>query len=211
MHNTRPPMQEEFANALTHGLGAALSAIGGAALITLAFLGGDGWQRAGALVFSISLLLLYTASSLYHAARAGKIKDRLEIFDHSAIYLLIAGTYTPFTLVSIRGALGWTLFGIIWGLALAGVIFKLFFLNRAHLLSTALYIAMGWLVIIAAGPMIRALPWQTLAWLAAGGVIYTAGTYFYHNTRIRYSHTIWHLFVIGGSVCHYIAVASQVT
>ncbi len=210
MKYPRPPLHEEFANTITHGLGALLSALGGAALITLAFLRGDGWQQAGALVFSISLVLLYSASTLYHGAHNGKIKDRLEIFDHSAIYVLIAGTYTPFTLVSMRGNVGWILFGIVWALAVVGVLFKIFFLKRAHLVSTILYIAMGWLVIGAGKTLIQSLPLVTLVWLVVGGVLYTAGTYFYHNTRIPYAHTIWHGFVLAGSVCHYIAVATQV-
>lgn len=210
MDYPRPPLHEEFANTLTHGLGALLSAFGGAALITMAFLWGDGWQRAGALVFSISLVTLYLASTLYHGAHNGKIKDRLEIADHSAIYVLIAGTYTPFTLISMRGTVGWILFGVVWALAVAGVLFKIFFLKRAHLVSTILYLAMGWLVIFAGKTLIEALPPVTLAWLVGGGVLYTVGTYFYHNTRIPYAHTIWHGFVLAGSVCHYVAVASQV-
>ena len=210
MQYPRPPLHEEFANTITHGLGALLSALGGAALITMAFLHGDGWQQAGALVFSISLVLLYLASTLYHGARNGKVKDRLEICDHSAIYLLIAGTYTPFTLISMRGHVGWILFGIVWTLAVAGVIFKVFFLKRVHLISTILYIAMGWLVIGAGRTLVQSVPLATLVWLVLGGLLYTAGTYFYHNTRIPYAHTIWHIFVLGGSVCHYIAVATQV-
>lgn len=210
MNHSQPTLHEELANTLTHGLGAVLSALGGAALVTLAFLRGDAWQQAGALVYSISMVVLYLASTLYHGAGQGKLKDKLEICDHSAIYILIAGTYTPFTLVSMRGPVGWTLFGTVWALAVAGVIFKIFFLKRVHLLSTILYIAMGWLVLGAARTLIQSVPMATLVWLVVGGVLYTAGTYFYHNTRIPYSHTIWHAFVLAGSACHYVAVASQV-
>jgi hemolysin III len=199
----------ELANVLTHGFGAAASAVGGSLLIALAA-NGDIWQLIGAIVFSISLVLLYTASTLYHGAQGATVKQRLEIVDHSAIFVLIAGTYTPFTLVSIRGVWGWSLFGVIWSLAIVGVVLKLFFTQRFHLLSTRTYIGMGWLVVVAAGPMISALPPLTIWLLVAGGVSYTAGTFFYHNERIPHTHAIWHLFVLGGSACHFAAVASQV-
>ncbi|MFA5683634.1 MAG: hemolysin III family protein [Lysobacteraceae bacterium] len=203
-------LRAELANALTHGVGAAAALAGGAVLITLAALFGDGWQLAGSIVFGVTLLLLYTASTLYHAIQHPVAKGRLKVFDHCAIYLLIAGTYTPFTLISLRGPWGWSLFAAIWTLALAGVIFKLFYTGRFKRLSTAIYIAMGWLVIVAAKPMLASLDGWTLGWLLAGGLSYTLGTYFYHRESIRYSHAIWHMFVIGGSVCHFIAVAAQV-
>ena len=183
-------IRDEIANALTHGLGAAAALAGGAVLITLAAIHGDGWQLAGAIVFGITLLLLYTASTLYHAIQHPIAKGRLKVFDHCAIYLLIAGTYTPFTLIGLRGPWGWGLFAAIWTIALAGVVFKLFHTGRFPRLSTALYVAMGWLL--------------------AGGVFYTLGTYFYHRESIPYAHAIWHLFVIAGSVCHFVAVAAQV-
>lgn len=201
---------EELANALTHGLGATAALAGGAVLIALAAVHGDAWQLAGAIVFGISLLLLYVASTLYHAVRHPVAKARLKVFDHCAIYVLIAGTYTPFTLVGLRGAWGWGLFAGIWTLALAGIVFKLFFTGRFKRLSTALYIAMGWLVVIAIKPLLANLDASTLGWLLAGGLSYTLGTVFYHRPSMRYSHAIWHLFVIGGSVCHYIAVMAHV-
>lgn len=201
--------REEAANVLTHGLGALASAAAGLALVTMAALAGDALRIASAAVYSLSLLLLYTASTLYHSARAGAAKGRLEIFDHCAIFVLIAGTYTPFMLVSLRGPWGWSLFGVIWGLAIAGVVLKLVFGTRFPLLSTLIYIAMGWLVVVAAGPMIQALDLPTLLWLLAGGLAYTAGTLFYHNERIPYTHAIWHLFVLAGSACHFVAVAGQ--
>ena len=160
---------EEFANALTHGLGAAGALAGGAVLITLAALYGDGWQLTGAIVFGVCLLLLYIASTLYHATRHPVTKARLKVFDHCAIYLLIAGTYTPYTLIGLRGSVGWWLFAAIWTLALAGVIFKLFFTGRFKLLSTAIYVAMGWLVLVAIGPVFRSLDAWTFGWLFAGG------------------------------------------
>ena len=201
---------EEIASALTHGLGAAAALAGGAVLITLAALYGDRWQLSAAIVFGITLLLLYVASTLYHAIQHPVAKGRLKIFDHCAIYLLIAGTYTPFTLTGLRATVGWWLFGIIWVLAFFGVIFKLFYTGRFQLISTIVYIAMGWLIVLAAKPAMRALdPW-TFGWLLGGGIAYTLGTFFYHRPKMPYSHAVWHMFVIAGSVCHYIAVMAQV-
>ncbi|KQZ60255.1 MULTISPECIES: hemolysin III family protein [unclassified Lysobacter] len=208
-HAHHGSVREEIANALTHGLGATAALAGGAVLITLAALYGSTWQLAGAIVFGVSLLLLYVASTLYHAIQHPTAKARLKVFDHCAIYLLIAGTYTPFTLV-LRGPWGWGLFTAIWVLAFAGIVFKLFYTGRFKLLSTAIYIAMGWLVIVAIKPLIGALDAWTLGWLLAGGLSYTLGTVFYHRPALPYSHAIWHMFVIGGSVCHYVAVMAQV-
>lgn len=214
--DTDPPLEraetfgEELASALTHGLGATAALAGGAVLITLAALFGDGWQLGASIVFGITLLLLYVASTLYHAIQHPIVKGRLQVFDHCAIYLLIAGTYTPFTLIGLRGPVGWTLFGVIWALAVIGVIFKLFYTGRFKRLSTLVYIAMGWLVIVAAKPVMAALDTWTFGWLIAGGVFYTLGTVFYHRPEMKFSHAIWHVFVILGSVCHYISVMAQV-
>ena len=211
-HRTGPhPIREEIANALTHGLGATAALAGGAVMITLAAIHGDGWQLAGAIVFGIALLLLYLASTLYHAIQHPVAKGRLKVFDHCAIYLLIAGTYTPFTLVGLRGPWGWGLFTAIWTLAVAGVAFKLFYTGRFKLLSTIIYVAMGWLVLLAIRPLLHALDDWTFGWLLAGGVLYTLGTVFYHRPSLRYSHAVWHLFVIAGSVCHYVAVLAQIS
>jgi len=203
-------LREEMASALTHGAGALASAAGGAVLIVLSALAGDPWRIVGSSVFAATLVLLYTASTLYHAARSPVARARLQVFDHCAIYLLIAGSYTPFLLIGLRGGWGWTLFGVVWGLAVAGVIFKLFFTGRFPRLSTGIYLGMGWLALVAIVPMMQRLPGTTLAWLVAGGIAYTAGTAFYHSRRIPYAHAIWHLFVLAGSVCHYAAVATQV-
>lgn len=203
-------VREELVNALTHGVGATAALAGGAVLVALAALHGDGWQLTGAIVFGLCLLLLYVASTLYHAIQHPVAKARLKVFDHCAIYLLIAGTYTPFTLIGLRGTLGWVLFTSIWLLALSGVLFKLFFTGRFKLLSTLIYVAMGWLVILAIVPVFRALDAWTFGWLLAGGLCYTLGTVFYHRPSLPYSHAIWHLFVIAGSVCHYVAVMAQV-
>jgi hemolysin III len=209
-HGEKTDYRDEIASALTHGLGAAAALAGGAVLITLAALHGDGWQLGASIVFGTSLLLLYVASTLYHSVQHPVAKARLKVFDHCAIYLLIAGTYTPFTLIGLRGPWGWGLFIAIWTLAVGGVVFKLFYTGRFKLLSTAIYIAMGWLVIVAIKPMLVALDGWTLGWLLLGGLFYTLGTYFYHRESIRFSHAIWHLFVIAGSVCHFIAVTEQV-
>ena len=203
-------VREEVINALTHGFGAAAALAGGAVLITLAALYGDGWQLVSAIVFGLCLLLLYIASTLYHAIQHPVAKARLKVFDHCAIYLLIAGTYTPFTLVGLRGPWGWSLFAAIWALAFAGVAFKLFYTGRFKLLSTLFYIAMGWLVVVAIKPLLGALDAWTFGWLLAGGVFYTLGTVFYHRPSLPYAHAIWHMFVIAGSVCHYISVMAQV-
>ena len=203
-------LREELVSAITHGVGAAVALAASAVLITLAALYGDAWQLGAAIVFGITLLLLYVASTLYHAIQHPVLKGRLKVFDHCAIYLLIAGTYTPFTLIGLGGALGWWLFGAIWALAVAGVIFKLFYTGRFQKLSTLIYVAMGWFAVIAAGPVVEALDLWTLGWLLAGGVAYTGGTYFYLHPRLPYAHAIWHLFVIAGSVCHYVAVLALV-
>lgn len=203
--------REELASALTHGLGAAAALAGGAVLVTLAAIFGNGWQLGAAIVFGVTLLLLYLASTLYHSFQHPVLKGRLKVFDHCAIYLLIAGTYTPFTLIGLRGPWGWSLFAAIWTLALAGVVFKLFYTGRFKRASTLIYVAMGWLVLVAIKPVLAALDAWTFGWLIAGGVFYTLGTVFYHRESIPYSHAIWHLFCIAGSVCHYISVMAQVT
>jgi hemolysin III len=199
----------ELANALTHGAGAIASAVGGAVLIVLAALYGDARGVVSSSIFVATLVLLYSASTLYHAVTRPELKARLKIVDHSAIYLLIAGTYTPFMLVGLRGGWGWSLFGVVWALAVAGVIFKLFFTGRFPRLSTGIYIGMGWLALVAIVPMLERLSPATLGWMVAGGLTYTAGTVFYHN-RKPYAHAVWHLFVLGGSICHFVAVMTQV-
>ena len=210
MSDDAPTLQEERANVVTHGLGLIASIVVTVLLVVMAARRGDPWEIVGAAIFGATLIALYAASTLYHAARRPVFKQRLMIVDHCAIYLLIAGSYTPFMLGELRGGWGWSLFGVIWGLAAAGIVFKLFFTGRFRLLSTAVYIAMGWLALIALGPMLRHLPHSTVAWLVAGGVAYTAGTPFYHSARIKYGHAIWHSFVLTGSACHAIAVATQI-
>jgi hemolysin III len=211
LHGLAHALRDERWSAITHGAGAVLGAIGGAVLITLAALWGDGWQLASAIVFSVTLILLYTASAFYHAAPfKTALKARLKILDHCAIYLLIAGTYTPISLVGLREHGGWWLFGAIWTLAVGGVVFKLLTRGRFKLLSTLIYVAMGWLAIVAIKPMTEQLSTWALVWIFSGGVAYTLGTLFYMSRRIRYTHTIWHGFVLAGSALHFAAVATQV-
>jgi len=202
--------REEIANAVTHGIGALASAAAGAVLVTLATLNGTRMQQVSAIIFCSSLLLLYTSSTLYHAIPSAVAKRWFKICDHCAIYLLIAGTYTPFALIGLRGTVGWWLFGVAWGLAAVGVMFKLFFTGRFKLFSTLVYIGMGWMAVFAIRPMMVNIPLASLVWLVVGGIAYTAGTIFYHNEKLRYSHAVWHLFVLAGSACHFIAVISQV-
>ena len=203
-------LREEIANALTHGIGAAAALAGGAVLITLAAGWGDGWQIASAIVFAATLLLLYLASTLYHAIPHPTAKRRLKVLDHCAIYLLIAGTYTPFGLIGMRERGGPELLMLVWGMAAAGVVFKLFFTGRFKALSTALYVAMGWIALTAVDDMLASLPAATVGWIVAGGITYTAGTLFYMTERWRYAHAIWHVFVLCGSIAHFIAVSQQV-
>ncbi|HEY0966466.1 MAG TPA: hemolysin III family protein [Opitutaceae bacterium] len=197
---------EEWANCVTHAVGILLSVVGLAVLVTQSALRGDVWDVVAASVFGTSLVLLYTASTLYHTFRKAETKRLLRKFDHAAIFLLIAGTYTPFLLVSLRGPWGWSLFGVIWGLAVVGVTLKFWFAGRFTLLSTLIYLAMGWLVIVATRPMLAAVAPSGLWLLLAGGLCYTGGTVFYLWRSLRYHHAVWHLFVLGGSVCHFFAV-----
>lgn len=196
---------EEIANSISHGVGflAALAAL--PVLIPGATRHGTAGV-IGAVVFAGSAALLYLSSTLYHALAPTRARPSLRILDHGAIYLLIAGTYTPFTLGVLRGPLGWSLFTVIWGLAVAGVVLKMVGGIRYPRLSTAVYLAMGWLVVVAARPLWVLMPAWGLFWLVAGGLLYTAGVGFYAASRVRYSHFIWHLFVLGGTTCHFIAV-----
>ena len=201
---------EEIANCLTHGLGLILSVAGLGVLVTFAARRGDAWTVTGCAVFGASLVLLYGASTCYHALQAPRWKSVLRVCDHAAIFLLIAGSYTPFLLVSLRGPWGWSLFGVVWAIAVAGIVLKLFYTGRFRLLSTILYLFMGWIVLIAIKPLVEALPRSSLIMLFAGGAAYSVGTLFYMWKRLPYHHAVWHLFVLGGSVCHFFAVFSGV-
>ena len=193
-------------NSISHLVGALLAAIGAVLLIVLAARAGDPWRIVSFSIYGVMLLTLYLVSTLYHSAH-GHAKDMLRKFDHCAIYLLIAGSYTPFALVTLRGPWGWSLFGIVWGLALLGVLQEIWFARGARILSLVIYLLMGWLAIIAIVPLIAALSWDGFIWLAAGGLLYTAGIIFYATDhRVRHGHGVWHLFVLAGSICHYCAV-----
>ena len=197
---------EELANGITHGIGLVLSVAGLAILVVLSILKGSAWHIAGCTTFGVTLVLLYTASTLYHSLRTPHLKRFLKILDHAAIYLLIAGTYTPFTLVNLRGFWGWTLFGLVWSLSVFGILWKLFHVDRFQIVSTIIYIVMGWIVIIAIKPVLAAVPLSGILWLLAGGMFYTVGVLFFAWKRIPYNHAIWHVFVMAGSICHYFAV-----
>lgn len=197
--------REEIANAVTHGLGLLASLVGLPILVLTAAARGERMAIIGASVFGATLIALYAASTLYHAIPHPTLKQKLRVVDHAAIYCLIAGTYTPFTLGVLHGTWGWSLFGIVWTLAAIGVLFKLKFGPRFQRASTAMYIAMGWVIIIALKPLLQSVPTAGLALLAAGGLLYTGGCAFY-LARKSWSHPVWHLFVMGGSACHYFAV-----
>lgn len=198
---------EEIANAVSHGVGLL------AALVAAPFLIADAARRGdaavlGASVFAVSMALLYLTSTLYHAFPTSRTRTKriLRVVDHGAIYLLIAGTYTPFTLGALRGPWGWTLFGLIWALALFGIAWKVMARVHRQWVSTCLYVVMGWLVLIAIGPLLERVPLQGVLWLVAGGVAYTAGVAFFAAHRVRYAHFVWHLMVLTGTVCHFVAV-----
>jgi hemolysin III len=171
---------------------------------------GDVLRIISAAIFGAGLIALYTASTLYHSARDPKARSRLRVNDHATIYILIAGTYTPITLVTLNGWIGWTLFGITWGMALTGVVLKLFFTGRYHLLSTLMYVFMGWIIIFAVKPLMDSLPSAGLAWLVAGGIAYTTGAILYSIEKIHFNHAIFHMFVLLGSFCHFVAVYDYV-
>jgi len=197
---------EEIANSVSHGIGLLAALIAFPILVGSAFNRGDLAGTVGASVFATTMVLLYLASTLFHALPPNRAKRVFQILDHSAIYLLIAGTYTPFTLGVLRGVWGWTLFGLVWGLAVIGTVFKTLGGVRYTTFSTWVYLAMGWLVLIAIEPVWTLVPKWGLFWLVAGGIAYTAGTVFFMAERIPYFHFVWHLFVVLGTVCHFIAV-----
>ena len=205
----RYTVREEAANVATHAAGLVASIVGVVVLVYLGVVRGEVLHVASAGLYGATLVALYAASTLYHAFREPGVKRVLRVLDHCAIYLLIAGTYTPFVLVGLGGGWGWALFGIVWAMAAAGIVFKVFATGRFAVASTAAYVAMGWLGVVAIGPLVRSLPGAALAWLLAGGVAYTAGTFFYHR-KIPYSHALWHVFVLAGSVCHFVAIGLYV-
>lgn len=200
---------DEILNSMTHGFGVLISITGLVLLLVYGITEDDNiWKVVSFSIYGVSLIMMYTASMLYHAFRDRKIKQFLNVLDHASIYILIAGTYTPFTLVSMRGPWGWSVFGVIWGLAIAGVIYKVFFYKDRHRqLSALLYVLMGCLIAIAFRPLIVNVPAGGLYWLIAGGVFYIGGVFFYlRDRKNRFNHVVWHMFVLSGSICHFFAI-----
>ena len=198
--------RQEIWNSITHGLGALLSIAAFVILIVTAVRNGTAWHVVSFTIFGSTLVILYMASTLYHALVPHGAKNVFERLDHSGIFLLIAGTYTPFLLTNMRGVWGWTLFGIIWGLAIAGIIFKSIYLNKYRRLSVAVYVMMGWLFVIALQPMLQNVPGISLRYLLIGGIFYTSGVLFYARRKWFYHHAVWHLFVLAGSIFHFFSV-----
>ncbi len=197
---------EETLHALSHGAGFFGALIGTPFLVQAALRHGGGAALVGVVVFSVTAALLYLSSTVYHVLPVGKLKEACEVVDHAAIFLLIAGTYTPFTLGVLRGTLGWSLLGLVWGIALSGVILKSIHGVRYPRISVALYLGMGWLIVVAARSLCLNLPLPGLLWLAGGGLAYTVGVAFYVNKRLVFGHFVWHLFVLAGTACHYFAI-----
>jgi len=197
---------EELVNAITHGIGLALAIIGAVLLIVAAAWSRDAWVIVSCCVYATTLVSLYAASTILHSVPSPRWTRPLQIIDHSCIYLLIAGTYTPVTLVSLRGGLGWTLFGLVWGLSFLGVLAKMLWFEHLRKLSTPLYVALGLLVVIAFRPLLSAVGTPGLLWMAAGGAAYISGTGFFAWRRLPFNHGIWHVFVLAGSICHFIAI-----
>lgn len=203
-------LKEEIWNGITHGIGTGLAIAGLTTLVVLAAIYGDSWRVVSFSIYGSTLVLLYLASTLYHSIQIPKVKRVMRVFDHAAIYLLIAGTYTPFLLVNMRGRLGWTLFGVVWGFALLGIAFRTIFVGRFEISTTIGYVLMGWLIVVAFREMMVTIPPGGIALIIAGGITYTIGVIFYACKKIPYNHAIWHLFVLGGSICHYFAMLFHV-
>ncbi len=199
-------MAEEIANSITHGIGMVLAIAALGILTAFASIYGNVWHIVSVSIYATTLVLLYTASTLYHSIQKPRVKSILQVLDHSAIYLLIAGTYTPFTLVSLRGPWGWWLFGVIWGLAALGLVFQLSMLKRWQALSLGLYIGMGWVVVVAIKPLIVSVATGGIVFLVLGGLAYTTGILFYCWKTLKYHHAIWHLFVLAGSILHFFSI-----
>lgn len=197
---------EEIFNSITHGIGTLLSIAALVLLVVFAAIKGNAWHVVSFSIFGSTLVLLYLSSTLYHSFTKAKVKNIFARFDHAAIFLLIAGTYTPFLLTAIRGVLGWTLFGIIWSVAIAGVVIRSIYLTRFRKLMVGLYLAMGWMFVVAIGPMLKNLPEISILFLFLGGIMYSIGVVFYVWRNLKYGHGIWHLFVLAGSIMHFFSV-----
>ncbi len=197
---------EELANSITHGIGILISIAALVLLIVFASLQGSAWHVVSFTLFGATMVLLYTSSTILHSLRDGKAKDVFEILDHSSIYFFIAGTYTPFLFVVVQGTVGWTLFGIVWGLAIGGTIFKIFFVKKFLFISTILYIVMGWLIVFTWGPLTEKIAPNGITLLVIGGILYTVGAIFYMWRWFKFHHALWHLFVLAGTILHFFTV-----
>lgn len=197
---------EEVTNSILHGIGLGFAIAALTLLVVLASIYGDVWYVVSFAIYGSTLIILYLSSTLYHSFPVGSVKDVFQVFDHASIYLLIAGTYTPLTLIPLRGKLGWTIFAVVWGIALMGIVFKIFFVKKFMILSTVLYIVMGWMIIIAIKPLMNTVSGSSIIFLVLGGLFYTVGTIFFINKKIKFNHAIWHLFVLAGSVCHFFTI-----
>lgn len=201
---------EERLNVLSHAAGLLLSILGLVLLVIRAATLGTALHVTSFTIFGVSLVALYGASTIYHSAKDPDTRTRLRMVDHAAIYVLIAGTYTPFTLTVLDGAVGWGLFGASWGMAITGIVLKLFFTGRFNLLSTSMYVFMGWIIIFAIKPLLAVFPGEGFAWMLAGGIAYTVGAVSYSISKIPYGHAIFHFFVLTGSACHFVAIYSYI-
>jgi hemolysin III len=208
MHNRTVSTGEEIANAITHGIGALLAVAALVVLIVMAAIHGSVWHIVSFSIFGATLVLLYFASTLYHSLTHAKAKRVFHKFDHISIYLLIAGTYTPFCLTALRGWIGWTVLGVVWSCAILGAVLKAISVGKRIKLSTVLYILMGWVILVAIQPLYKAMPFNGFLFLIAGGISYTIGTIFFIRNQVKYNHSVWHVFVLGGSVLHFFAVLS---
>ena len=202
----RYTLGEEIFNSVTHGIGALLSIVALVILVAYGSIHGDVWRIISFSIYGATLFVLYTSSTLYHSIFNNKVKQIFRVFDHASIFLLIAGSYTPITLLAMRGAWGWTLFALVWSIAIIGIILKAVSLEKANRISLVLYIMMGWLLVVAIKPMLAMAPYGLIIWLIIGGLIYTLGTIFYACKRIPFNHGIWHLFVLGGSITHFMGI-----
>lgn len=200
-----PPLEEKL-NIVTHGFGFLLSIAALTLMVVFASIEGNAWHIVSSAIYGSSLVILYLASTLFHSAKRQEIRNRLNVFDHASIFILIAGTYTPFLLVTLNGPWGWSLFGVVWGLAIGGMILKLFFTGKKQILSTIGYVLLGWVIIIAIKPLINNIESAGLWWLLAGGLAYTGGAVFYLFKKVPFNHAIFHVFVLAGSICHFVAV-----
>jgi hemolysin III len=203
--NYYSPIEEKI-NIISHAIGFILSIVAFIFLFIHANLHGNVWHIVSFSIFGASLITLYAASTFYHSAKKSELRNRLNIIDHASIYILIAGTYTPFTLVTLKGTIGWVIFGTTWGLALTGIILKLFFTGKYNLISTIMYVLMGWVIVFAIKPLINNLPLEGLIWLLVGGISYTIGAILYSIKKIKFNHAIFHMFVLSGSFCQFMSV-----